>query len=238
MSAFKTTITNVSSNYHPIYIELEYEAATRQMLDGILKNPNTASGSGPTLLPSLIAGMNKRSVEMLQHEIMQQIMNSGQKFDLFVFGWMLNDFMMGIGGHFRCPIVVMTTFQPIKSVRDLVGNPTAVESAPLIDRNHGREPMTFLQRVVEFLFYTAEFIVTKIVDYYVHEPHYREYFPSEKGYPTFDEVKQNVSLLLINDHFSQGKPRPYLPNMIEVSGIHMKYIPDPLPEVCYRRRIV
>lgn len=40
----------------------------------------------------------------------------------------------------------------------------------------------------------------------------------------------NVSLTLVNGDLSVGAPRPYLPNVIEVGGLHMK-APKQLPIV-------
>lgn len=40
---------------------------------------------------------------------------------------------------------------------------------------------------------------------------------------------RNVSLILLNIHFSSSVPRPYLPNVIEVGGLQVKSKPSPLP---------
>jgi UDP-glucoronosyl and UDP-glucosyl transferase len=59
---------------------------------------------------------------------------------------------------------------------------------------------------------------------------FRKYFP-EKDYLTFDQMKQKVSLVLLNTHFSSNGPRPYLPNMIEIGGIQVKPEASVLPKV-------
>ncbi|KAJ6636556.1 UDP-glucosyltransferase 2 [Pseudolycoriella hygida] len=56
-----------------------------------------------------------------------------------------------------------------------------------------------------------------------------QHFPASKNYPTFDEVKRNVSLVFVGHHFSQGAIRPSVPNLIEIGGIQIKDKPDPLP---------
>ena len=61
---------------------------------------------------------------------------------------------------------------------------------------------------------------------------FREAFP-EGEYPPLDELKRNVSLVLLNEHFTQSVPRPYVPNMIEVGGLQIKDKPSPLPEVIF-----
>lgn len=55
-------------------------------------------------------------------------------------------------------------------------------------------------------------------------------FPADR-YRSFDDSMSNVSLALINIHFSSGTVRPYLPNMIEIGGIQVKPKPSPLPQV-------
>lgn len=231
VSGFPSSNDNKLPNYHEIYLDIDDGAELDKKLASILQNPSNQQGGGATMLPYAIQVTNNRSVAVMKHPKMRALMNSGQKFDLFVFGWFLNDFLLGVGGHFKCPIVLVSTNPPIKSIRDLVGNPAGVSSVPLIDRGHGVEPMSFLQRLEEFLMYTAEFIITFIVDYFIYYPYYNELFPASQNYSSFDEVKQNVSLVLINQHFSQGKPRAYLPNMVEIGGIQIQEKPNPLPKV-------
>lgn len=49
--------------------------------------------------------------------------------------------------------------------------------------------------------------------------------------PTASEVLGNASLILSNGHFSLARPRPYLPDVIDVGGIH-SHPAKPLPKVC------
>lgn len=58
---------------------------------------------------------------------------------------------------------------------------------------------------------------------------FRSKFP-QPMYPSFDEMQKNVSLGLINYHFSQGNPRPKVPALIEVGGIRIKHKLSQLPE--------
>ena len=48
--------------------------------------------------------------------------------------------------------------------------------------------------------------------------------------PPLLEMEANVSLSLINSHFSFRKPLPFLPNQIEVGGMHCRPA-KPLPKV-------
>ncbi|XP_058461330.1 UDP-glycosyltransferase UGT5-like isoform X2 [Malaya genurostris] len=56
--------------------------------------------------------------------------------------------------------------------------------------------------------------------------YYEKAFPQPKL--TFEQQMRNVSLILLNQHFSLGSARPYPPNMVEVGGIHIRKV-KPLP---------
>lgn len=55
-------------------------------------------------------------------------------------------------------------------------------------------------------------------------------FPADR-YISYDEATRNLSMILLNSHFSQSGPRPYVPAMVEVGGLQIKPHADKLPEV-------
>ena len=56
---------------------------------------------------------------------------------------------------------------------------------------------------------------------------YNKYFPNAKH--TYDEMINGVALIFLSSHNSVTGGRPYLPNMIEVGGIHISQ-KKPLPK--------
>lgn len=60
--------------------------------------------------------------------------------------------------------------------------------------------------------------------------YYRANFPALKKFPKLDVQLRNVSLVLVNDHFSLTVPRPNLPAIVPIAGFHIKPRPD-LPVV-------
>jgi len=87
--------------------------------------------------------------------------------------------------------------------------------------------MTFLERFGNLAMTVFETTYMK----FFYEPYqiqiYNEAFADPK--PTLDELKRDVSLVLLNSHFTLSSPKPYVPNMIEVGGMHIKRVPNPLP---------
>lgn len=61
----------------------------------------------------------------------------------------------------------------------------------------------------------------------VQDQIYQDSFPDPK--PSLSEAMKNVNMVLLNSHFSLSYPRPYVPNMIEVGGMHINRVPNPLP---------
>lgn len=92
---------------------------------------------------------------------------------------------------------------------------------------HFTDKMSFTQRLmntftshVEDAFYSA-----------MHLPKqrslYKKYFPNAKK--SFDEMYKSSAIIFMNSHVSASSARPYLPNMIEIGGIHVEP-PKALPK--------
>ncbi|XP_054086910.1 uncharacterized protein LOC105208779 [Zeugodacus cucurbitae] len=148
-------------------------------------------------------------------------------FDLLILGYFMNDFHLGLGAHFKVPIVVSFMVQPIFAVHNLVKNPIEPAYVPTLFCER-KQPLDFwgrLQNYVVALFET--FYMTLIVER-ESQKYYDYNFPPDR-YPPFEDVRQNVSLIFTNHHFSQGPIRPNVPNLIEIGGIQIKEKPDPLP---------
>lgn len=52
-----------------------------------------------------------------------------------------------------------------------------------------------------------------------------------------DVLAYNTSILLVNTHFSVNSPRPFVPGIVEVAGLHIDS-PQALPPVSYNYFII
>jgi glucuronosyltransferase len=88
--------------------------------------------------------------------------------------------------------------------------------------------MNFKQRLVN----TAIGIFDWIIQYLIHLPLqrylYRHYFPNARR--SMDEMHKNFSFIFTNHHVSFSSPRPYLPTIIEIGGVHVKPSSKKLPQ--------
>ncbi|XP_053951922.1 UDP-glycosyltransferase UGT5-like isoform X4 [Anastrepha ludens] len=148
-------------------------------------------------------------------------------FDLLLITYVGNDFHLGLGAHFKCPIVMFSVAAPTQKLHNWLANSHEISYVPT--RLSGlMQPMAFHDRVLNFLWYLFEVFA---IDNFMEAPlqeFYNYNFPPDR-YPPLDEVRKNVSLVFVNHHFSQGPIRPNVPNLIEIGGIQIKEKPDPLP---------
>lgn len=222
----------LSPNYHEIYIKTvnndrEWAAYRKKVLHNGTKTDELQLENVFTIMDMVM----QRSRSVMDDANVQHLMKSNQTFDLYFLGYNVNDMMLGLAGHFRVPTVVFSTIPPMKSLRDMIGNPAAVASTPIFKDVSVQPNNDFRYRFGQFIAYTVEFFITAYVNQFMFQPFYDEYFPSSKHYPSFDEVRKNVSLILTNTHFAEGNVRPALPNLIEILGVHIKEEVEPLPQV-------
>ncbi|XP_067636128.1 UDP-glycosyltransferase UGT5-like isoform X2 [Eurosta solidaginis] len=165
----------------------------------------------------------------LSHPKMREFLrtHSEGNFDILLLGYVLSDYAMGLGAHFRCPIVLSFVIQPTYSVHRLVGNPAEKFHGSLMFGNP-KGPETFWGRLENFVINLFEpWIILPVMEPYLLKI-YNYNFPPDR-YPPLEEVRKNVSLVFTNHHFSQGPIRPNVPSLIEIGGIQIKEKPDPLP---------
>lgn len=88
--------------------------------------------------------------------------------------------------------------------------------------------MNFFQRAGNIAMSLFETTYMNLFYYPKQNEIYEASFSDPK--PLLSEAMKNVNLVLVNSHFTLGFPRPYVPNMIEVGGMHINRVPNPLPQ--------
>lgn len=71
-------------------------------------------------------------------------------FDAVILGYFMNDFMLGFGAHFQCPIILSFMVQPIFPINKMIGNPLEASYVPTLYSGY-KQPMDFVSRVKNFL---------------------------------------------------------------------------------------
>uniref|UniRef100_U5EZ23 Putative glucosyl/glucuronosyl transferase n=1 Tax=Corethrella appendiculata TaxID=1370023 RepID=U5EZ23_9DIPT len=211
-------------NYRDVYVS--FENAHAKFVNELV-NDNSGRSNFIKIIPKLTSVLLETSNKTINSREFRKIMEE-ETFDVVIIGYLLNDFIIGIGAHFKCPTVVWVTQVPSKIINDMIGNPTAIAAVPHIALGHDVKMNKFFNRVKNFLFNAGEMLLTQYSDYR-QKIYYDANFPSSK-YPPFFDMKRNVSLVLTSHYFTQSVPRPYIQNLIEVGGLQSKAVPSPLPK--------
>lgn len=151
-----------------------------------------------------------------------------QQFDLVICEYFLNEAMLGFGQHFGAPVIAFSTFGASPMTIDMVGSPAPLSYIPYFMLPLTNK-MTFAERLENTLATALDYLLY-IGHLQRQEQIYEDVFPGRIK-PKFDAVRKNVSLVLLNQHFSTSFPVPYVPNMVDVGGIHINRAEaKPLPD--------
>nr|CAH7769279.1 unnamed protein product [Callosobruchus chinensis] len=163
--------------------------------------------------------------ETLAYKDVQDLIKSGEKFDVVIISQFLNEAHYMLAPHFGAHLVALSTVGSHSWNNYLVGNP----SMPSVDRemvlNHPKE-MNFLQRLANTLFNLTGYLIRTFYLLPAHVKLTKKYISDKID---FHKELYNVSLVLLNSHTSVSDPKPHVPNMKEIGGFHIKP-PKPLPE--------
>lgn len=112
------------------------------------------------------------------------------------------------------------------SINGLFGNPwttsyTSTLNVPLAF------PKTFWDRLTN----TYDHVYTNVQSWWYDRAATaigKKYFGEDA--PDAYELMRQISLVFVNSHFTFHQPRPWIPNLVEIGGIHVTN-PKPLPKV-------
>ncbi|KAF5287369.1 hypothetical protein FQA39_LY15972 [Lamprigera yunnana] len=163
---------------------------------------------------------------MFSHpQIHALIKNDTETFDVVISEFaMLSTF--AFGKRFNCPTIALSSFQPLTFYNTLIGNPNHVVVFP--DPLLPQEELSLTEGIRHFLMYlffnTMQWYNMVIIE----EELVDQYFGTD--YPPLNEMLRNVSLLLSNSDPIFHKPRPMMPNVIQIGGKVNRLPPKPLPK--------
>lgn len=144
-------------NYRDVKVEVP--ASFKAMQEDMLKNPNGPMWKRfPMLLDSLVTMANT----MLNSTEFKKIM-AEEKFDLVVIGMFFNNYLLGVGDHFKCPTMMLSVSGAMTVTNLLMGNPLGVSSVRHMFMNN--DVKTFKDRVVNFVIHGSDYLLKAYMNY-------------------------------------------------------------------------
>ncbi|XP_049767863.1 UDP-glycosyltransferase UGT5-like [Schistocerca cancellata] len=171
-------------------------------------------------------GWCRRALE--EEDMRKLVASKDRRYDLLLIEVFFNDCLFALAHKFRVPTVGACALGGGASwMGDTVGNPYPHSYLP--------EPflkftsrMSLPERLYNAFFGTYFRLVREFSYLPQLDAIVRERF-GDANMPPLSHIQRNMSLLLVNSHVSFYYPRPLVPNLIEVGGMHIKP-PKKLPD--------
>lgn len=210
----------------PNYTDISLVGSMRNAFED---TPLENVGTGDVLMSvNMLANIAVETCEkVLSFPPIQMLINSEEKFDLIIVEQFNTDCMLGFVHKFKVPFIAIGTsvMMPWGNVR--FGNPDNPSYIPHHFLAHS-DRMSFSERIVNTVYQiSVQWAYHFLMDMPTQKIA-RKYFG--ESLPPLADIARNTSLLLLNTHFSTNQPRPLVPQIIEVGGLHLSP-PRPLPQV-------
>lgn len=226
-------LSPITSSGMPATVK-QIQIITTEDLLGQMKDPflMRKDGIGKSMLTnsSVWEPIITNSQKVMESSIFQDILKN-EKFDLVITHIIQNLGLLGVIPHFNSSSIYITTLAGPPFITNMVGNRLPPSFIPSLFVDYG-DKMSFMQRLKNTL---LEFGSVVGFDFFVVprcEQLYQKYLPNGDKLPGIYEISKDVSMILMNSHFTLTYPRPQLPDVIEVGGMHTRP-PKKLPKVVY-----
>lgn len=174
----------------------------------------------------LIKICSRETEYFLSHPKFQRILHSGLKFDLIIIDNCVSYAFLGVSHHFGAHTIMFSTMGLNQALSVYTRNPFPTSYVPLAIFPFS-DRMSFLQRCIN----SWSNVFLRLLEYYSavhkHRTVLKRHFPRAGS---LDDLLKNVSLVFANSHFVVESPRPKMPMVKQVGGLHIKK-PKKLPVV-------
>ncbi|XP_022129616.2 UDP-glycosyltransferase UGT5 isoform X1 [Pieris rapae] len=166
----------------------------------------------------------------LKSPAVQELLASDMKFDLVINEQFMQEAFNVLAYKYNAPLALVTTYGNCMKHNFLSRNPLQWETVTfeLLDVD---EPTSFFGRLRNMFFSIYEFVWWRFWFLHKQEELVAKYIPGlTKPVPSLYDIQRNTSLMLLNGHFSVDTSAAYLPNIVEVGGMHLTKSDKSLPQ--------
>ena len=158
--------------------------------------------------------------------IFKELLN--EKFDLIFLTPLFNECLYGYIHMLNTSVVLYNQAGVIPWLAGDLGTPNPLSFTPNLLLGYS-DRMTYFERLGNFIGTMYCYLTLEYYYYPIVEQIYRDFF--DPNLPPVKEIIKNSSIVLANSNIAFHKPRPLMPDIIEVGGLHMTP-PKSVPKVC------
>ncbi|XP_030571713.1 UDP-glucuronosyltransferase 1-10 [Drosophila novamexicana] len=179
-----------------------------------------------TVLTMTTVFLNMLTSSVLEDEKVKQLLEGAETFDLVLLETVQTEALFGLAQHFKAITMGISSYGTDRHIDELMGNISPLSFNPMLLSSR-TEHMSYEQRLWNIWDASLGWLHKRLVHMPSQQQLYKQYFPQASR--TLEQVLDNFSLMLLGQHFTLSYPRPYLPNMIEVGGLHLQHSREPQP---------
>ncbi|KAH8385668.1 hypothetical protein KR200_006616 [Drosophila serrata] len=163
--------------------------------------------------------------------VQQMLRDRSERFDMVMLEMSSIDALYGLGEFYNATLVGVSSLRLNWNIEDLAGNPAPSISEPISPLGYAMDT-SFLSMIHNWIYINEE----KMLVHFLVRPPQLRLFKKFFGYSaeTFRNLRGRFSLILSNSHFSLGRARANVPNIIEIGGVHLSEAPEPCDEKLQR----
>lgn len=171
--------------------------------------------------------------ETLSLPQIKALIHSNQSFDVLLLETMFaQEAFMGFSYRFSAPVVTLSSFVSHSLLDSVTGNPNPLGYLSSFQLPYDSN-LTLYQKLRTLILYLSE----QYFSYYENIPHQEavmvKHFKGTKGspLPPLIDLLTHMAAVLVNVQPEVTHVRAYVPNMINVGGLHISANRKPLPQV-------
>lgn len=206
------------------------------ILDASLKGYRSGSGAAieqilplknPIINVMVLGKFGVHTCEtFLSHPSVKELIKSDEKFDVVVNDIFHTDCFLPFAYKFKAISIGVSTSVLMPWANDRLGNPDNPSYIPNLFTPFAGQ-MNLFERTVNAVTTVLYKAMYRFLSNSPSQKLVCQYFGQDT--PDLAELARNTSLLLVNSHFSLNSPRPLVPGVVEIGGMHIPR-PKPLPQ--------
>ncbi|XP_016949775.1 UDP-glucosyltransferase 2-like [Drosophila biarmipes] len=159
--------------------------------------------------------------------VQRMLKDEREHFDLILMDASNLDALYGLVEYYNATLIGLTSISVNWYTEELAGNPAPSIYEPISQIGYSRDH-SILSRIFNWMHIIEE----KLLEQLLVLPAQLQVFKKFFGYSEqkFYELRNRFSVILVNNHFSVGRVRSNVPNLIEVGGLHLSEPPEPCDE--------
>ncbi|EDV93628.1 UDP-glycosyltransferase UGT5 [Drosophila grimshawi] len=156
----------------------------------------------------------------------QALLHDGNaQFDMVIVQASQTDALYGFAQHFNASLVGLSAYATAWNIDFLAGNTAPSIYEPMLPVGYSNG-FGLLDKLKNWIYITEEWLVERFIYVPPQVQLYKHYF--NQSAESLYKIRHSFSLMLINQHFSLGRARSNVPNVIEVAGMHLDEPSKPL----------